>query len=162
MDNTENMHNEVTLEEVLPLMKEKLDAGGEVIFKPRGVSMRPLIRQGVDSVALILPKRPQKGDIVLYRRANGQFVLHRIVGKAGRGFVMCGDNQCELERGITERMMIGVVKRIARGGRQIMCTSLLYRAYVRILPVRRMLKRIKGLAARICRRLGLLPQKEMM
>lgn len=156
MDNTENMSNEITLEELLPLIEEKLAAGGEVVFKPRGTSMLPLIRQGIDSVALILPNGPKKGDIVLYRRANGQFVLHRIVGKKNREFIMCGDNQCVKERGITEKMMIGVVKRIARGGRQIMCTNFLYRAYVSTLPVRRLLMRTKGFAARLLGKAGLL------
>jgi hypothetical protein len=63
-----------------------------------GTSMVPFLRDG-DTVYLDLPDSPlKKGDIVLYTRANGRYILHRIqrVLPDG-GYVMVGDAQQELE-----------------------------------------------------------------
>lgn len=153
MDNTENMSNEISLAQLLPLIEEKLCAGGEVVFKPRGVSMMPLIRQGIDSVVLKSPEEPQRGDVILYRRQNGQFVLHRIVGSDERGFVLCGDNQFVFEHGISSDMIIGVMTGIYRGKRYIPRTRLSYRLYSRSMPILRLWRRFENAGRRIVGRL---------
>ena len=53
--------NEVLLGEVARLLKE----GREVVITPRGKSMLPFIRNGVDRVKLRHPDRLSVGDIVL-------------------------------------------------------------------------------------------------
>ena len=64
----------------MPLIKECLAEGKTVKFSPRGTSMMPMIRQGVDSVILsAVPGKLKKFDLPLYQRKNGLFVLHRIV-----------------------------------------------------------------------------------
>ena len=55
-----------------------LNEGKEVIFTPRGVSMRPFIEGGVDSVTLIKKPTVAVGDIVL-AHINNRYILHRIV-----------------------------------------------------------------------------------
>ena len=149
MDNTENMSNEISLAVLLPLIEEKLAAGGEVVFKPRGMSMLPLIRQGVDSVVLESAEKPQKGDVILYRRQNGQFVLHRIVGRNDDGYVLCGDNQFVFEYGVTEDLVIGVMKGIWRGKKYVPCTRVSYRIYKRPMPLIRFWKRAENCGRRI-------------
>ena len=67
---------EFSMEEMYPLLREVIDSGGEFRLYPRGTSMLPLIRQGKDSVALVRPEALSRHDICLYRRGNGQFVLH--------------------------------------------------------------------------------------
>ena len=42
----------IRLETLFPLIEEKLKSGGEVSFKPHGISMLPLIRQGKDSATI--------------------------------------------------------------------------------------------------------------
>ena len=73
------------LDEMMPVIREKLDAGGEVRLPASGRSMTPLFRDGKDTV--ILEAADKKGlkkyDMILYRRDNGQYVLHRIVGRSG-------------------------------------------------------------------------------
>ena len=70
----------VRLAQLLPLMQERLAAGESVQFTPQGTSMRPTIYGGRDQVILSpLPPKLKKYDLPLYRRDNGQFVLHRIV-----------------------------------------------------------------------------------
>lgn len=63
-----------------------------------GGSMVPFLHSG-DMAYLDLPDSPlKKGDIVLYTRENGRYILHRIkkVKKDG-SFIMVGDAQQELE-----------------------------------------------------------------
>ena len=62
-----------------------------------GVSMTPFLHPG-DTVFLNLPDRPyQIGDVVLFTRPNGSYVLHRIVKDNGSHYLMLGDSQTALE-----------------------------------------------------------------
>ena len=63
-----------------------------------GGSMIPFLHHG-DTVYLDLPDSSlKKGDIVLYTRANGRYILHRIKKINPDGsFIMVGDAQQELE-----------------------------------------------------------------
>lgn len=63
-----------------------------------GSSMVPFLHDG-DTVHLDLPDSPlKKGDIVLYTRFNGRYILHRIQKiLPDGGFVMVGDAQQDLE-----------------------------------------------------------------
>ena len=71
-----SLNKETTLDEVMELIREKLDAGGNVTFTPNGTSMLPMLRDGEDVVVLSKPKgRLHLFDVALYRRDNGQYVL---------------------------------------------------------------------------------------
>lgn len=63
-----------------------------------GGSMVPFLHSG-DMAYLNLPDTPlKKGDIVLYTRATGQYILHRICKINSDGsFLMVGDAQQTLE-----------------------------------------------------------------
>ena len=90
----------INLEDMFPVIMEQISSGGDFVFGPKGISMLPLIKQGEDSVVISPVKEPlKKYDVPLYRRANGQFVLHRIVAVRKDGYVLCGDNQYEREYG---------------------------------------------------------------
>jgi hypothetical protein len=58
-------------------------------------------------------------DIPLYKRNNGKFVLHRIIGFEKDSYVMCGDNQLFAEKGIKDDNIIAVVETIIRNGKKI-------------------------------------------
>ncbi len=65
--------------DILLLEIERLLAEGkEVIFTPRGVSMRPFIEGGKDSVTLIKKPTLAVGDIVL-AHIGDRYILHRVV-----------------------------------------------------------------------------------
>lgn len=100
------------MSEMVGLIEEVISGAGEFRLYPRGTSMLPLIRQGKDSVILVKPGLLSIGDIILYKRKNGQFVLHRIVKMNGEKLVICGDNQTTLEYGITVSDVIAKVKAI--------------------------------------------------
>lgn len=123
---------ELSLEQLMPLFQEALDSGRNIIFSPRGVSMLPMIRQGIDRVQLSpLPKELKKYDLPLYRRRNGIYVLHRIV-KVGTTYTCIGDNQYQLETGLSYDQMIGVVTALYRGNRKISVNSFGYQVYCRV------------------------------
>ena len=58
-----------------------------------GVSMTPFLHPG-DIVFLNLPQRAYRsGDIVLFTRPDGRYILHRIVRKSDDSFTILGDAQ---------------------------------------------------------------------
>ena len=150
----ENMNKKkISLDEIYPIIKEKLDNGGTVQLPITGTSMLPLLVWGRDSVEIIKSENIKKGDIIFYRRDNGQFVLHRIVSENENGYILCGDNQWNKEYGICDRHIIAVVKSINRKNKSFTISKLSYRIYskiwVGILPVRKYIllitRKIKGM-----------------
>ena len=130
MDKTQKQT--VALNEIYPMIKEKIDNGGTVKLPITGTSMLPLLVWGRDTVDIIKCENPKKGDIIFYLRDNGQFVLHRIVGIDDEGYVLCGDNQWRLEHGIRDRNIIAVVTSITRKGKTFEVTNLPYRIYSKV------------------------------
>lgn len=143
----------ISLDEIYPVIKEKIENGGTVQLPITGTSMLPLLVWGRDTVELIKCENPQKYDIIFYRRDDRSFVLHRIVGKDEKGFILCGDNQVQKEYGINESHIIAVVKSITRKGKSFSVDKFSYKLYVRlwtlILPFRNIIlvpiRKIKGL-----------------
>lgn len=121
----------VNLEELLPIIEEQLNEGKEICFSPNGTSMLPLLRPGRDSVTLITaPPSLKKYDLPLYRRKNGQFVLHRVIkSEKDHTYTMCGDNQYAREHGIKHSQIVGIVTSICRNDKTISCNSPLLRIY---------------------------------
>ena len=72
-----------------------IDEGNENVPVPiKGVSMRPFLRDGDFAYLVSLPGKLKRGDIVLYQRKNGQYVLHRIYKVLKNGdYLMLGDSQ---------------------------------------------------------------------
>ncbi len=131
----------VHLEEMMPLILERLASGKTVKFTTRGTSMRPMLDNGKDQVILSpLPEKLKKYDLPLYRRDNGQFVLHRIV-EVGETYTCVGDNQFELETGIRPDQMIAVATEFVRKDKHYTMKQMRYRIYCclwhRSRPVRR-------------------------
>lgn len=83
---------EFSLESLLPTMEEIFQKGGCFRLYPRGVSMRPLLRQGIDSVLLARDGVPKVGDIVLCRRKSGSFILHRVHKIEGESLYLTADS----------------------------------------------------------------------
>lgn len=122
---------DMQLETLLPLIEEQLAQGKCVRFMPHGVSMLPMLREGIDSVTLSpVKERLKKYDLPLYRRDNGNFVLHRII-RSGETYTAMGDNQFVPEPGLRHDQMIAVVTAFTRGKREISVTCWHYRTYCR-------------------------------
>ena len=125
------MSDPIYIAEYDGLIREVLASGGEFRLYPHGTSMLPLLRQGIDSVALrSLERPPRKYDILFYQRADGSYILHRVKEVTPQGLVLWGDNHTMLEYGITEKNIIGYAARIFRGEKELNCRSLGYRGYL--------------------------------
>ena len=126
-------HKEVHLSEAIEIIEEVLSSGGEFRMVPKGTSMLPLIVQGRDSV--VLKRKPvseiQKHDIIFYRRDNGQFILHRILKICNDGtYILCGDNQTNLEKEIRPDQVIGYISEIKKQDKRLSASTLSYRLYM--------------------------------
>lgn len=129
------------MEDLIPLITERLAAGQEVRFSPRGTSMLPMLRQGRDSVVLASPPAQLKQyDIPLYRRDDGKYVLHRVI-RVGKTYTCMGDHQFEEEPDIRHDQIIGVVTAFYRDERAVAVTSAGYRLYCRLWYHSRVLRR---------------------
>lgn len=123
----------VRLEELFPLISQTLDAGGKVCLPVTGTSMYPTILGGRDQIVLEHPDRPyKKYDLPLYRRASGQFVLHRIIAVEKDGsFTCCGDHQWKKETGLKPEQMLALTVSITRKGKTFSADHPKYVRWVR-------------------------------
>ncbi len=169
----------IDLEALMPVIREHLAAGQTVRFTPTGVSMKPMLRHGIDNVVLApVPHVLRRYDLPLYQRENGQYVLHRVVEveavwtgisaaglattdapEAGSGanatstYTCMGDNQFVKEPGLRHEQMIGVVTEFYRDGRRHSVDETCYKIYCRVWYRSRHLRHFCKRAVRKLRRM---------
>lgn len=128
------------MEQLIGVVQLQLKEQGIASLVVTGNSMWPLFRHMRDRVLLAPPESCKKGDIALYQRSNGKFVLHRIVKTEKEICICCGDNQCEKEE-IQRDWILAVVTAFERKGKLYSVTSKGYRLYkwvwMCLFPVRR-------------------------
>lgn len=114
--------------------EEQLQANGHIMYRVKGDSMLPLIREDSDAALIVALKEGERCklyDVPLYRRESGQYVLHRIVKVRRNGYVTCGDNRYFGESGVTDGQIIGVLSGVVRDGRMISPCAPEYMEYLR-------------------------------
>ncbi|MBP3236409.1 MAG: S24/S26 family peptidase [Bacteroidales bacterium] len=122
--------------------------GREVSLVISGSSMAPFLIHHRDSVLLgPIDRQLIRGDIVLYQRDNGQYVLHRIQRVHADGcYDTIGDAQTESEIGIRRNQIFAIVKNVKRKGKWIGLSSFWWhffeRTWMDIIPLRRLIMRI--------------------
>ena len=100
--------NEIFIPEIARLVAE----GKQVVFTPTGVSMRPYIEGGVDSVTLVRADDLQVGDIVLAEVAPQHYVLHRIYALQGDTVTLMGDGNLQDNEHCTRSNVLAKVSAI--------------------------------------------------
>lgn len=135
-------------------IEEELRTRGSIVFTNVGDSMMPLLRQRRDLMHIKAVDGPlKKYDVPLYRRDNGQYVLHRILKVRKQDYLICGDNRWTVEKGITDRHIIGILTGITRDGKYISVNDFKYKLYVHLwcdfFPVRAGILRLRHLSRRI-------------
>ena len=150
-------NQDFNLADAIDVIEEIVSSGGEFSMYPRGRSMLPLIVESRDCVVIKrdFEHTAKKHDIAFYRRDNGQFVLHRVMKCCDDGtFIMCGDNQTELEKGIRPDNIIAVVTQLHRKGKKVNFDGPVYSTYVflwTVMPLRRLCKFVYRVLHIICR-----------
>ena len=122
-----------------------------------GNSMSPFLIHGRDTVYLPKVNRPLKrGDIVLYRRKNGAYILHRICAVEGDTFSMVGDAQPEIEHGIAREQIFAVVCSVIRKGKRqapgCFWWDFFAKIWIRFIPLRPFLVSMYSVLKRLSRR----------
>lgn len=154
MDLQKNKKN-VALNDLMPLINEKLDTGGTVRLPATGMSMFPLFRHMRDEVIVESAKGKtlRKYDMILYRRDNGEYVLHRIVRHTEGGYILRGDAQYVDECPVRRDQVIARVVWYKRNGREHSCEETGYKLYARFwvasLPLRRAYAAVKRRVRRL-------------
>ena len=126
-------------------LEKALAEQGEIVACSAGVSMYPMLRNRRDTI-VIKPYegRLKKYDVPLYRRANGKYILHRVVN-ADQTYTCIGDNQFYEEFDLRHDQMIAVVTAFYRNNKVIYTSNFFYQVYCRIWhysrPVRHLFKR---------------------
>lgn len=114
--------------------EQVLERDGSLVYPNVGDSMMPLLRQGRD--LMVIGRRPEgrckKYDAVLYKRPNGQYVMHRILKVRRDDYVICGDNRIRREFGVPDEWIIGILTAVIRDGKTIPVTDRKYRLYVHL------------------------------
>lgn len=144
----------------------KAGANINVKIEPTGVSMRPLIRGGRD-VVIVEPMRrePVPGDIVLFLRADGAQVMHRVWKITGETVTTYGDGCWYPDEPINKKKIIGLATGLYRRkaskskpeGKPTNLNTKFRRKtgllWLNIAPVRRAYYRVRNLAHSIKRRI---------
>lgn len=94
-----------------------LDDAQAVPLVISGSSMTPFLVHGRDTVYLSKVSGPiKKGDMVLYQRSSGRYILHRALKAEAGSYTMIGDAQTLPEPGITDYQIRAVATAVRRKG----------------------------------------------
>ena len=138
--------------------ERELSLHGKIIQRNVGQSMMPMLRANRD--VMIIKKREgrlKKYDCPLYKRADGKYVLHRILKVREGDYVIAGDHCTKKEYGITDDDIIGVLCGFIRDGKVISTDSRRYKLYYHLwcdfFYVRVVILSAKSFVYRVIRRL---------
>lgn len=131
---------ELVMESVLQLLEET-DAVPLVIS---GGSMAPFLVHGRDTVYLSKATDPLKrGDMALYQRDNGRYILHRVFRADNGAYTMLGDAHTQPEPGIRPDQIRALVTAVRRKGKLLQKGSFWWsffaKIWIRLVPARRFL-----------------------
>lgn len=144
---------ETESEKGLEYIKEAVDSGATVPLTVTGSSMMPLLKPQRDIVWLERcgDDDIKKGAILLFERAGGKPVLHRVVNIKNGRLVMNGDALSWSET-IDKAQVVACVKRIERNGKTVSCEDKAVKVrdalwYV-TRPIRPVLKKLHNLTGK--------------
>lgn len=128
-------------EQLMPKLLEMLEVTEPVPLVISGSSMTPFLVHGRDTVYLSKVKEPlRRGDMVLYRRDSGNYILHRVYRVEETTFTMAGDAQTWLEPGIRPDQILAKVTAVRRKGKLLQPGSFWWdffeKVWIRMIPLR--------------------------
>lgn len=143
---TKSIAPAVLLEEYRRLLQEDPRAENLPLLISGG-SMTPFLIGGRDTVFLSRPEGPVKrGDILLYLRRGGGYVLHRVYRVREGSYTMLGDAQTLPEPGILPEQVIARVTQVQRKGRLLQPGDFWWeffaKVWLRIRPARKIIHKV--------------------
>ena len=136
-------------EELMSQLPQLLQEAESVPLIISGSSMSPFLAHGRDTVYLSKVTGPlKKGDMILYRRASGAYILHRIYRVRDGVYDLVGDGQLGIEPGIRPEQVIAIVNTVRRKGKLLRKGSLRWEffehVWLELLPLRPKIHRLYG------------------
>ena len=127
--------------EYVGVLRGLVEEGHEVSMLVSGSSMSPFLIHLRDTIYFKKPDRPLRaGDIVLYQRDSGQYVMHRILRARGDVYDIIGDAQTEVERGVRRDQIFAIITRVKRKGKLIgpgdFWWTFFARVWTKLIPLR--------------------------
>jgi len=105
-----------SINDLIPLIKECIDSGKKVNMRVTGMSMYPLLHNRKDMVVLEKAEKIKKYDIVLHKRSEGEYILHRIIKKKGDVLTIAGDFEIQKEYPVYTSQVLARVVGFTRKG----------------------------------------------
>ncbi len=127
-----NQNAAYSINDLMPLIEECISNGTNVKMQVSGISMTPILHNLQDTVTLAEAHNVKKYDIVLHRRENGEYILHRIIKKKGDVLTIAGDFETEKEYPVYTRQVIAKVVAFCRNGKDYKPEDFIIRLYSRI------------------------------
>lgn len=115
------------LDSLTPCFQE----GRSIVIPVRGLSMAPFLKERRDRVEISpysSQEEPAMGDIILFLRPNGQYILHRIIRKEQGQFIARGDNG-RYEDQVDPSAVLGKVTQVWKNGTSLSPRSLSWKFY---------------------------------
>lgn len=144
------MSRAVDIQEYMPVLIGLLAEGREVNMLVSGNSMRPFLADKRDTIIISPPDGSfSRGDMVFYRRENGQYIMHRVhhIGPDG-GLYMVGDAQVYIEGPISREQVFGVVRKVIRKGKLVDQRdpgwAFFEKVWIRMVPLRPLIQKTYG------------------
>ena len=98
-----------------------------------GNSMAPFLKHGRDTVFLSRIERPiRRGDMILYRRPSGAYILHRVHKVKDGTLTMIGDAQISLEPNVPIESAGATVTAVTRKGKRLTKKSAVWLFYEKV------------------------------
>lgn len=127
-----NENANYSINDIMPLIEESIKAGQSVRMQVSGISMTPILHDLKDTVVLEKADEIKKYDIVLHKRTNGQYILHRVIKKRGNVLTIAGDFETEKEHPVYEDQVIAKVTSFRRNGKDYKVTDFIIKLYSRL------------------------------
>ena len=119
----EKLSDEISLSgsDLVDLLRAVMDKGMPFRFRANGISMTPFIKDGdVITVSPLSGALPRRGDVAAFTHPDtGKLVVHRVVGKTGRQFLLKGDNVDRVENKVPQKNLLGCVTIVERNSKQV-------------------------------------------
>lgn len=135
-------------------IERELERQDYILLQTTGVSMEPLLHHHRSTVQIRKPFRPvEKYDVVLFRRRNGEYVLHRVLRVRQKDYLICGDHGTDPEA-VSAEQILGIMTGFFpdESGYFLTCEDKKYRRYVRTFKLCYRLRRLKAVLGRACRK----------
>lgn len=145
-------------------IEKQLKENGFYVSTTVGISMWPMLKNRRDRV-IIRPlhegERLSRFDLPLYRRRDGKYVLHRVIGVKDGYYIIRGDNTY-IKETVKDEQIIGVMSEFYRKNRHIFADNKKYHAYIRfwhlIYPFRFVMRKLREFTWKAMVKLHLKPK----